>query len=522
MGEILRKGTTRPITGEELELYARLSDLQSRQPVPVLQHANDPHQYLMYSLFDGTGQDADDPEQRPTNVGHLRAQLLKATMDPAQRTDFSYVRGIGTQKNPVARYADALIPFTWDDKIEEAYRAIANQTAEWKAHDPDARISIVHAGYSRGAVLVPGLTRLIDRYGIADPDGLSFGRDAHGNITVIGAKPPLAEPGEVAQAVGLFDPVATNMPRNYDARLSPSVISGLSMLAANERREAYPHQAIVDLEMTADGRFVGARVPGGHSNVGGGNGDEGLEALAFNAMADYFNGLSDRQLFSHRALPDDPARYTVYQVRGITAVAGLDDDGERNLRTELANCKIVDPCRDAEPVDRALAEQFEYRLLRPSAPAPAWSAMALEANRDSGFVAAPSDPGHPDHARLERIRDGVRRFDEDAGRAPDEGSERLSRSLLAASKEQALGRVDHVVLGSDGRQVFAVEGGLHDPWRRWAAVEVVQAMRTPVEQSDAKLEAANQRRAQELLEPAPGMQRHATREGERQALVPSL
>lgn len=522
MGEIFRDGTDRPVTGEELELYARLGDLQSRQPVPVLQHANDSHQYLMYSLFDGTGQDADNPEQRPSNVGHLKAQLFRLAADSSLRIGAHYEEGIGSQKNFFVRYADGLIAFTWDDRIKDAYRAIASKTQEWKAQDPDARISIGHVGYSRGGVLVPGLARLIDHYGIAEPDGLSFGRDAQGNLTVISAKPPLIAPGEVAQAVGLFDPVATNMPRNYDARLPPSVISGFSILAASERREAYPHQAILDLEMTADGRFVGAKVPGGHSNVGGGNRDDGLESLAFNAMIDHVNGWRDRPTFSYRALPDDPARYTVYQVRGITAVPGLDDDGERNLRDRLANCKIVDPCRDSEPIDRALAGQFEYRLLRPSAPAPAWPATALAANRDSAPVPSPSDPAHPDHVRLERIRDGVRTLDEGTGKAYDAASERLSRSLLAASKEQALDRVDHVLLGNDGRQLFAVEGGVSDPWRRWASVEVMQAMRTPLEQSDAKLDSANQRNAQQALEAAAELQRHTAREVERPALVPSF
>jgi hypothetical protein len=521
MGEIFRDGTTRPVSDKDLQLYEQLVELQSRQPVPVLQHAGDPHQYLMFSLLDGTGQDADNPDQKLTNVGHLRAQVLELIANSDLRVGAHYSAGIGTQKNPVPRYLDAAIPFTWDDKIEKAYRAIARQAKDWKEQDPEARISIAHIGYSRGAVLVPGLARLIDRYGIADPDSLEFGRDEHGNITVITAKPPLVAPGKTAQAIGLFDPVATNMPRNYDARLPPSVISGFSILAANERREAYPHQAIVDLEMTADGRFVGAKVPGGHSNVGGGNRDDGLEALNFNAMVDYLNGTSDRRLFSYRALPDDPARYTVYQVRGITAVPGLDDDGVRNLRDQLANCKVVDPCRDSEPIDRVLAGQFEYRLLRPSAPAPAWSVITQAADREPASAPSPSDPAHPDHTRLERIRDGVRTLDGGTGKAYDTASERLSRSLLAASKEQALDRVDHVLLGNDGRQLFAVEGGVTDPWRRWAAVEVMQAMRTPVEQSDAKLDAANQRKAQQSPEPVPGLHRYATQDEERQVLIPS-
>lgn len=124
----------------------------------------------------------------------------------------------------------------------------------------------------------------------------------------------------------------------------------------------------------------------------------------------------------------------------------------------------------------------------------------------------PDLPQHPDHRMLEQIRAHVRDLDRQAGRQYDESSERLSRSLLAASKDNrdmypggagaplagnALQRVDHVVIGIDGRNIFVVQGDLHDPAHRRAHVDIVQARQTPLEQSDAKLEAANQLIAQE-------------------------
>ena len=355
---------------------------------------------------------------------------------------------------------------------------------------------------------MPGFAQLVDRYGLTDPDGLSFGRDRHGNITVESRRPPLVPPGHTAQAVALYDPVATSMPRNYDARLPPSVISGFSLLAANEQREAFPHQTIADQGLAADARFLGARVPGGHSNVGGGNRDPGLESMAFNVMADYLNALRDKPLIQYRELPADPARYTVYQARGVTAIPGLDRDGQRNLRDELTNCVIVDPCRDAQAMDRTLAGRFEYRPLQPIAPIPtlAASGQPLPAwhapDEQSARPWSPDDPAHPDHGLLEQIRSGVRSLDQHTHKPFDENSERLSRSLLAASKgsrengsterdPDVLRRADHVVLGADGRFAFAVEGSLRDPGHRYARVEVAQAIRTPVEQSDLKLDAAN-------------------------------
>ncbi|NID15457.1 DUF2235 domain-containing protein [Luteibacter yeojuensis] len=227
-------------------------------------------------------------------------------------------------------------------------------------------LRVVGVGYSRGAVLVPGFARLVDEFGIAHPEGLKFGRDAHGNLTVESSQ-ILVPPGEVAQAVGLFDPVGTNLPKNYDARLPKSVLSGFSQIARDEQRELFLHQTILDPDWSDDGRFLSATLPGGHSNIGGGNDEAGLETLAFNGMADYLNALTDRPLFTHRVVPSDPAQFTIFQATGATAAFGLrmDKDGQRNLRDELANCKIVDICRDADPVDQALANRFNWQRVTP-------------------------------------------------------------------------------------------------------------------------------------------------------------
>ncbi|MEA9709167.1 XVIPCD domain-containing protein, partial [Xanthomonas campestris] len=123
----------------------------------------------------------------------------------------------------------------------------------------------------------------------------------------------------------------------------------------------------------------------------------------------------------------------------------------------------------------------------------------------------PDDPAHPDHALLEQARGGVRKLDEEVGKPYDAMSERISRSLLAVCKdnrdaypgagdrslaENALTRVDHVVMGKTGN-VFAVEGRLDDPAHKRVHVDVEQAIKTPVEQSDQQLLAANQALAQE-------------------------
>lgn len=102
----------------------------------------------------------------------------------------------------------------------------------------------------------------------------------------------------------------------------------------------------------------------------------------------------------------------------------------------------------------------------------------------------PADPDHPDHAMLQQIREGVRRIDDGIGKPHDEASERMSRCLLAQCRHAGLRRVDHVVMGTDGTNVFAVEGQLKDPAHLRTHVATEQAIRTPVEQSDERLLAA--------------------------------
>ncbi|MBV6813783.1 XVIPCD domain-containing protein [Xanthomonas campestris pv. passiflorae] len=129
----------------------------------------------------------------------------------------------------------------------------------------------------------------------------------------------------------------------------------------------------------------------------------------------------------------------------------------------------------------------------PASPAPQRSAPAN-----------PNDPDHQNHTLLNQIRDGVGKIDKDIGKPYDEASERLSRAALAACRDNrglsahndfplasnTLDRADEVTLSSKGYLVV-VQGDPRDPAHKRAAVNVEQALNTPVEQSDQKLQAAN-------------------------------
>ncbi|WP_295976152.1 XVIPCD domain-containing protein [uncultured Xanthomonas sp.] len=143
------------------------------------------------------------------------------------------------------------------------------------------------------------------------------------------------------------------------------------------------------------------------------------------------------------------------------------------------------------PTPAQLRERSEQQ--QPQTPAP---------DRAPASTPGPNDASHRNHALLEQIREGVRRIDQDLGKPYDAASERLSRAALAACRDNggpgnaplasnALERADRVALTEKGHLVV-VEGEQRDPAQKRASVDVQVALATPVEQSDQRLQAANQ------------------------------
>ncbi|MFI8718706.1 phospholipase effector Tle1 domain-containing protein [Stenotrophomonas sp. NPDC077464] len=530
MGKVGSSAGVRNASADDLRMELDVRQQMQQLSVPMFQREDNANEYVFFAFLDGTGQDVRNPKLGPsTTVGELYDQAFELSKDPQSRIGTHYAAGIGTQQNAVIRAFDGMLASTWQDGITRSYRELAEQVSTWKATNPYAEIRVVGIGYSRGAVQTARLLRLIDEYGIVPEEGLGFGHDRNGNISVISRLAPLVPPGQTAQATLLLDPVATNMPTNFDARLPPSVISRVAIMAAHEQRELFPHQAINDPGMTPDGRAINVAAPGGHSNVGGGNRHAGLEILTGNAAIDYLNTLRDPPLFEKRAVPMDLDTMTVYQAGGATALYGLkiDRDRERNLREALANCKVVDPCNDSEPIDQALAARFEHRSIQPdpAEQAQLQALVALATQRE--LRTTPDDPGHTQNPTLTRIREGVQAAENQGQVSFANGLEReqFCRSALACAMDnretrQALypgsmigplqkseiSRVDDVVFGSKGYAFLVQHGsGPHDQQR--VPFDIERAKHTPVAVSDQKVEAAateiEQQQAFQLQHAAP-------------------
>jgi len=119
--------------------------------------------------------------------------------------------------------------------------------------------------------------------------------------------------------------------------------------------------------------------------------------------------------------------------------------------------------------------------------------------REAALHMTPVEPAHPEHALHRQGIDAVRRLDDSLGHRRDAYSERLEASVTRLAKEQGLTRIDHVVLGGNGR-LFVVQGALDDPARCVASMPVQAALANPAAESFRQLGALPQTPAAQEME----------------------
>jgi hypothetical protein len=373
---------TFPATVKDLQAFDQASaQLESfRAPVLLRRDSSD---RLFVAAFDGTGNSRQrDPPENHTNIAAIHQQLQDRIDGDEHATGGSalgagYVEGVGTQGG-LDGTIDLISGRTYEARLEEMYLQFARQAKIWLDANPAVDIRLASIGFSRGAEQAAGFSRLVEERGIQDPTGADVERGRDGLLERVEfTRPPLREPGTVVQAIGLFDPVGTGVPREHDRRPAASVISGFQLTAEHERRNLFQGTRVADMGATFDGRFLNVLVPGAHSDVGGGYRQNGLSIRSGNLMVDYLNALSDEPFLVKRPEPQDPALNVIHrseQHQIFYRTSEFDRDGIRVHQETLAPpplCRI--DCRDAEPRNEAMAASVDWQpvVIGPAPEAPA-------------------------------------------------------------------------------------------------------------------------------------------------------
>lgn len=352
---------------QDLDSYKKAEIALSQLQVPVLLHASNPHERLYIAGMDGTGNSMfkDDPEKWSV-VARIHKQI--ESLDHP-KIAAGYVEGTFTQNNWLKRDWDGLTGYTFERRVETAYKQFIDQSKEWLAKDPQAQIRLVGVGFSRGGEEIASLQRLIHQRGIQDPDGATYSYDEDDLVTSVAySKPPLVSPGQTLQGALLFDPVDTGV-AEHDRRLPPSVVVGFQITAKYERRDQFPASDVIQPGFSEGHRFLNFGVSASHGGVGNIYALNAIGIRNSNLGVDYLNAYSDMPFLTKQAVPQDPELSVIHRsdqhMHGLYTTFGF-RDGVRNhdrILVTRALCRR-DPSQDCwnkDPIDPALEATLERR-----------------------------------------------------------------------------------------------------------------------------------------------------------------
>lgn len=104
----------------------------------------------------------------------------------------------------------------------------------------------------------------------------------------------------------------------------------------------------------------------------------------------------------------------------------------------------------------------------------------LDALEDAQRWPLLSEATHPQHRLYTQVEQSLRKLP-GHGHAGDRGIENAAVALTIAAHASGLQQVDHVVLGVNGINLFAVQGRMEDPGHRRVHVELAQAIAHPAD-----------------------------------------
>jgi uncharacterized protein (DUF2235 family) len=254
--------------------------------------------------FDGTGNEDREGFDRDSNVLDFFRGYDDplGNDDPKQDRGSLYLKGIGTRaKTPLGDKAAEALGFGGHRRIRQAMERLENNVEAG-----DATIDVV--GFSRGAALAISFANDIAR----KLPSLS--------IRFIG----------VWDIVGQFGLPGEHVNAGHDLRMPPNVKRCYHAMALDERRLLFPLTRLSGTVANEEGRLTEAWFRGVHSDVGGGNGNRGLNWVSLNWMF-------------------ENARREGLPVRADAIAANLAD---KDLPQQISDHKVdVGPPRAIRPTD---------------------------------------------------------------------------------------------------------------------------------------------------------------------------
>ncbi|GAB2503738.1 phospholipase effector Tle1 domain-containing protein [Lysobacter humi (ex Lee et al. 2017)] len=395
MGSIGRKpeDTMYPASAEHIDSYRIAGEQLDQLRMPVLRRVGDPHDRLYVAAMDGTGNSLhDDAPTQHSVVARIHDQIEKTK---PENVASGYVEGTFTQNGLhrlPSRLLDGRFAHSFEDRVETAYYQFCVQAKTWLQEDPQARISVVGLGFSRGAEGVAALERLIAERGIRDPEGAKVDYDREGLATRIrydSSRPLLVPPGQTPQVAILVDPVATGV-KDEDRAMKGSTLTTFQISAQHDRRDLFRSNQHVPLGFSEDRRNLNVVVAGAHSDPAGTYAENGLGVLGHNLVVEAINRTSDRPFLQPMPVPADPSKFMIHRSEtgmfGLYGTRGFDRDGVRDTVNDQSPRPGV---QHKDPIDPVLDARIERRTGRSDTiePMPASARAPVDAMLERVFAA---------------------------------------------------------------------------------------------------------------------------------------
>lgn len=253
--------------------------------------ANQPREFLFFAFFDCSWKNAEVGPTGPTTVRKLYEQFAS---NRSFRVHAEYVTTDCARDNWFAAPDGGRAVL--ERQKEAMHKKLTAHAMLWGVTGRAPQINVVSVGGSWGGAQAAAFSRMVHERGIPQPAGLTVADD--GGAQTGGF---LTAPGASRQVVVLLDPVGTMV------ELPESVVSGLQLVARDEKRPAFRSMPIIPQNLSADRRLLGLTLPGSHSDICGGYTRDGLAIRTANMVIDYINRLSADPLLRRMELPSDPA-----------------------------------------------------------------------------------------------------------------------------------------------------------------------------------------------------------------------